>query len=445
MKKKILSLICAVAVCCAGFSACGADTQKTDEKKSVTITVKVPALNMTSVASTEIKDAKMFMEEAAAEFVKQYDSADVTVDVKMFDFVDEEQAISGGFDTANAADLLFEDYFNMAAYVHTGRVVPLDDIITDEIRSDIDDSMWTMSMTEDKTYMMPYLSRQNILIYNKQLLLDCGLDEYISDSRSIQDWTVDEWTEILDTLAEKLPKGSYPMMMYAKNNQGDTHIMSFIRAFGSDIFDEQGNFDFESPEAVEALDWIQQGVSKGWYPSHCENLEISDMQELFNNNQLAFYVFNNANVSLYDNLDDYGFVNFPNSVATSFVTGFEVFDNGDSDKIAVAKDFVKYIYETDKWLELSAGNIPASKRVTEKYADQITMLTEFSENSDSVVDFMNSSPNWQGTDTSVRSVFYPNIHKLLLKTVTPEECAKALDEDCNNALETGRKSSTLHK
>jgi multiple sugar transport system substrate-binding protein len=274
---------------------------------------------------------------------------------------------------------------------------------------------------------------------------ECGLEEYIPEQRMIQNWTTDEWTTILDTLAQKLPSGVYPMMMYGKNNQGDTHIMSLIRAFGSKIFDENGNFDFETDEAVQALTWIQGGVSRGWYPPHPENLEITDMQELFNNDQLVFYVFNNANISLYDDLDDYGFVNFPNNVATSFVTGFEVFDNGDDTKVKVAKEFVKYIYETDKWLEVSAGNIPESTKVAEKYSDSITMLEEFTDNAKNVVDFMNSSPNWQGNATSVRSVFYPHIHDLLLGRVTPKACAMALDEDCNRALATGRESSTLHE
>jgi multiple sugar transport system substrate-binding protein len=276
-------------------------------------------------------------------------------------------------------------------------------------------------------------------------MAECGLDSYVAEDGAIHNWSIDEWTYILDTLADKLPENVYPMMMYAKNNQGDTHIMSLIRAFGSDIFDTDGNFDFEDDKAVSALKWLQEGVNKGWYPKHSENLEITDNQELFENNQLVFYVFNNANIPLYSNLNDYGFVNFPNNVTTSFATGFEVFDNGDDDKVKAAKAFIKYIYENDELMELSAGNIPASKRVTEKYADKIVMLNTFSDNSKNVVDFMNNSPNWQGKATSVRSVFYPHIHDLLLGVVTPEECAKALDEDCNKALEIGRSEYTLHK
>jgi multiple sugar transport system substrate-binding protein len=442
MKSKCLSVLLALAIAVGALSGCNGMKNK---KEAVTLTIKVPTLALNSVANPEVSDSKTFMEMAGAEFASQYKEADVTVDVKVFDYVDEKAAVTGSFDTDYAPDVLFEDYFNMAAYVHTGRVVPLDDIITEDIRADISDTSWEMSMSEGKTYMMPYLSRQNILIYNKKYMRECGLEKYIPDKTEIQSWSTEEWTEILDTLADKLPEGVYPMVMYAKNNQGDTHIMSMIRAFGSTIFDDEGNFDFESPEAVKALTWIRSGVDKGWYAPHCENLEITDAQELFNNNQLVFYVFNNANVVLYDNLDDYGYVNFPGGVATSFATGFEVFDNGDEAKVRVAKEFVKYIYENDKWLELSAGNIPESKRVAEKYKDKIVMLDSFTENAENVVDFMNNSPNWQGTDTSVRSVFWCSINKLLLGVYTPEECAKQLDIDCNKALKIGRETSALHK
>jgi multiple sugar transport system substrate-binding protein len=438
MKYRIIILAAVIAMLCF-FTAC------TGKKESVSLTIKAPIINIGWGDNSEIISSEEFMTNASKAFMEQYEDADVTIDVKCFSLTDEKTAVTDCFDTNSATDILFEDYFNMESYVHTGRVVPLDDIITEELKNDIDDTYWNMSMVDGKTYMMPYLSRQNILMYNKALMKDCGLGKYVSDDGQIQNWSTDQWTQILDTLAKKLPDNTYPMMMYASNNQGDTHIMSLLRAFGSDIFDENGNFDFESEEAVEALAWIQNGVDKGWFPTHCENLEITDNQELFDNNQLVFYVFNNANIPLYENLDNYGFVNFPNNVATAFSTGFEIFDNGDESKIKVAKDFLTYIYQTDEWLELSAGNIPASNKVAEKYADKIPMLGTFLQNSENVVDFMHNSPNWQGTDTSVRSVFYPHIHDLLMKTVTPEECAAALDEDCNNALETGRKNNLLHE
>ncbi len=53
--------------------------------------------------------------------------------------------------------------------------------------------------------MMPFSSMQNILVYNKNHFKSCGLEQYSSDTTEIQNWTMEEWTEILDILAEKPP------------------------------------------------------------------------------------------------------------------------------------------------------------------------------------------------------------------------------------------------
>lgn len=443
LKRSIVSLL-ATAICCGLLSGCGNGGLQGSQKE-VTLIVKTPAQAMNCVADPDIVSTQAFLERAGEQFAAQYTDAKVTIDVQVFAYVDEVAAISESFDTEEAADILFEAYFNMAGYIHTGRVVPLDDMITEEIRSDIDDAYWEISEIDGRVYMMPYLYMQNILIYNKYLFRDCGLEQYCDTGTEIQSWSMEQWEEILDTLAEKLPSNVYPLAMYGKNNQGDTHIMSYIRAFGSKIFDESGNFDFQSPEAVQALTWIQDGVSRGWYAPHPENLEMKDNSELFANKQLAIYAFNNANTTLYDDVNNYGFVNYPVSTATAFPNGFEIFDNGDADKVRVAKDFLRFIYENDELLELSAGNLPVSRKVTDKYADQITMLSEFSANAVNVVNFMNNSPNWQGREDSVRSVFYPHIHDLLGGRVTPGECAEGLNSDCNAALEAGRRDSTLHE
>lgn len=442
MRKKLACILLAATVCLGVMTGCGSG--ETAPKEEVTLVVKVPPLAINSVCNPELSDSETFLRQVGEAFAAQYTDADVTVKVEVFDYVNEIQAIPDKFGTEDATDVLYEGYFNMASYLHTGKVVPLDDIISDELRADVDEALWKMSMVDGKTYMIPFLSMQNILIYNKSLFAACGLESYAETDASIQSWTMEEWTSILDQLAENLPAGSYPFLMYGKNNQGDTHIMSIMRAFGGTIFDENGNFNCEDERTVRALAWIQGGVDRGWYPPHPENLEVQDMSDLFGSGKLGVFLYNNANLILYDNIDDYGFVNFPGNVATSFVTGFEVFDNGDEAKLQAAKAFVKYIYDTPRWLDLSAGNLPACKSVSERYQDQIVMLNEFMSNQVNVVDFMNNSPNWQGGESSVRSVFWPNIHELLTGSMTPEECAKAIDDVCNAAFVQGRRNSSLH-
>lgn len=436
--KRILSAVLAV-ILAASAIGCLAGC----EKKQITLILRMPPLAATSTDDPEVTEIDQMFEKATKAFSEQYDAADVTFKMEKFEYLKETEAIVGTFDTENATDILYEGYFNMGTYIHTGRVVPLDDIISDEMRNDVDESIWNMSKIDGKTYMMPYNCLQNVLGYNKDLFRQCGLEKYISDE-PITNWTVEQWEDILDTLAEKLPENCYPMMMYAKNDQGDTHIMTLLRSHGSNFFDENGNFNLQTDEGIAALKWIQDGCDRGWFPPQSERLEILDNTELFVAGQLAILLTNNTQFAYYEDID-FGCVNFPaaneSGIATTFATGFEVFDNGDEDKVEAAKAFVKFVSETDQWAEYSLSGIPARNSICDEHANDIFMLSAFKDNRSNLVDFTNNNPNWRG----VREVFYPHMQDLLTKAKTPEQVAAEIDTDCNAAIAEGRASSTLHQ
>lgn len=439
MKKslRLLTALIATSLCCVFLAGC----TQVSSKKEVTITVKVPTIRMTPSFDTEVENSYEFLLKAATDFKEKYEDANVTVNVIQFEATKQTEQIDDCFDTEDAADVFYADFFNSETYVYTGRVVPLDDIITDEIKEDIDDTFWDMCTMNGKTYMMPFLYRQNVLGYNKELFQSCGLEAYCSNKNEIQTWTMDEWNTILKTLKKKLPSNTYPLMMYAANNQGDTHIMTYIRSQGSTFFDENGSFNLNTKEGIAGLQWIKDLQEKGYVPSNCSKLEIIDNNDMFLNHQLAIYVVNEATESGYD--FDCGFVNFPSingGISTNFNTGFEVFDNDDEDKLAAAKAFVKYIYESD-WIDYSAGSIPCSNKVAKKYADDLSCVQKYLDNASTGVRFTGGNPNWVG----VREVFYPNIQKLLSGEYTATQAAQALDEACNAAISKGHRESTLHE
>lgn len=416
---------------------------KKAENPQVTLTVKLPPLTVAN-ADTTITDAYDLLVQAGQAFAAQYKDADITVNVIKFAYTEEDDYITGSFDTADATDVLLEGYFNMAGYIHTGRVVPLDDIITDTMRADVDSAFWEMSQVNGKTYMLPYYSLQNTLCFNKELFRQCGLDDYIGAKNEIQSWTLKEFENILSVLAEKLPDMSYPMLMYAKNDQGDTHIMTLLRSRGSEFFDKNGRFHVNTPEGIAALQWIADSYKKGYFPAGCENMEIIDCHALFANNQLAIYMTNSA-TAINMNSDTTGFANFPSKDGagynTSFVTGFQVFDNGDAAKLKAAKSFVSYFYSNNELMNYAQIGLPASKATAERVSEHIFMKEAYTANAANTVDFTANNPNWRG----VRDVFYPNIHDLLAGLKTPEEAAAAIDADCNAAIEEGWANSRLHE
>ena len=339
---------------------------------------------------------------------------------------------------------MYGDYFNISTYIRTGRVVPLDDVVTpDYPRRPLRRLVEHGNVVEGRAYMMPYLARQNVLAYNKEMFRNAGLGEFIAEGE-ITAWSLRRVdAHVLDALAASLPDGSFPMMMYAGSSQGDTHIVTLLRSAGSDIYDETGHFNLSAPEGVAALRWIQDGVGRGWFPPHAENLEIEDCSSLFRQGQLAIYMVNNASITRYG--DTVGLVNFPgpdaDGSATAFASGFQVFDNGDAEKLQVAKDFLSYVYGDEHWLDYAAGAIPASKRVSDRYGADIPSYDLFRANADNVWDFTGNNPDTQ----TVRDIFYTGIHDLLMGKTTPEECAAFLDERCNAAIDEGWAKSQLHE
>lgn len=408
----------------------------------VHLLVKVPRTGHDVVFDDSITYIDQVIERMAEDFEHSYDKADVRIEVEVFEQNQHDSAIVDAFDTADAADVLYGDYFNISTYIHTGRVVPLDDVVTPQVRASVFDDLWDRSSVEDRIYMMPYLERQNVLAYNKVLLQQAGLDAFIAEGE-IQAWSLAEWTQVLDALAANLPDGCYPMMMYAASSQGDTHIMTLLRAAGSAFFDDEGYFNLSTPEGVAALSWLQSGVERGWFPPHSENLEIEDCSSLFRQGQLAIYMVNNASLSRYG--DTIGLVNFPgpdeDGCATRFVSGFEVFDNGDARKVQVAKDFLSFVYGSDELMAYAAGTLPASRAAAERYGSDIPSFEQFLENRHNIVDFTGNNPDTR----AVREVFYPHIHGLLMGTLTPEEAAARIDADCNRAIDEGIAASTLHE
>ena len=121
----------------------------------------------------------------ADEFEANYDKADVDIEVEVFEQNQYDSAIEESFDTPRSPDLMYGDYFNMSTYIHSGRVVPLDDVAQGDVRDGIYGYLWNMSTVDGKVYMMPYLARQNVLGYSKPLFSQAGLDDYIRDGENL--------------------------------------------------------------------------------------------------------------------------------------------------------------------------------------------------------------------------------------------------------------------
>lgn len=436
-------LICALLAAVLCFSLPGCQTEKSAEPEKITLTIKTPPIglgNIPGVGEAEVYD---MLAAAAERFQAQYEPYDVEIAISRYDYLDEQTQLADKYGTTDAADIFFSGSWNVPLYAKRGWLVPLDDMINEEMRADIDDSIWKQNTMDGQVYTLPYHQLQNTLMVNRSMMQNAGLEAYIPEGDSVAHWSTEDFNLICQRLKESLTdENTFTLMMYAANNQGDSHIMTLLRAYGCPLYDEDGNFIVNTPEGIQALAWMQEMGAQGITPKGAENLEILDCVNLFYNGQLAMCVGNLTN--LWDARNkglDVFTANFPNLSGTGYCTassnGFCIFDNGDETKVQVAKDFLRFLVSDEEAMKYTLGTLPVNKSVTERYQDEIWMLKAYGENTSNVVDNIRGNLNWQG----VRNVFYKNIYDLLIGTKSPEEVAAAIDESCNAALEQGRAAS----
>lgn len=434
--KKILVLMC--AFCIVFVQGC----TNTDRNKKEHVILRIKCPPMTMAYDSDHMDAEIYdlFTEAAESFKKQYTAYDVEFQIEKYQYVDEKKKVIDKIGTDEAADILFGGSFNIPGYIAEQQLLPLDDIIDQDLRTDIDDTIWKQAQFGNSTYMLPYYTLQNTLLVNADWMRKAGLDEYIPKAGTIAQWSTEEYEKILYAL-KKVMKGNneFPMFLYGANNQGDMHIMTLLRAFGSSLYDEKGSFHINTKEGRKALRWLQQLSEDEITPVGAENMDYISNLNLFYSGQLAICVGNLVNIR--DAQDVHGMdlflANSPSldkkGYATTYLNGFIVFDNKDAARAKAAKDFIRYIYDEEELLKYARSGIPVNKSYVQKHGKQLDYITMYQKNEHNVVNNLNEKPNWEG----VRAVFHTYIQELLLKNRSIEEIAEAMDDSVNEAIQTG--------
>lgn len=440
---KLLGVVLAGTLC-LGTAGCanGEGSAPSAEKKQVTINVKCPPLALPYDGESGDIEAIDMLKEAGEAFCASYEDVEVTINYTRFPYTEESEAVLGSFGTENEADLVLAGQFNVPTYMHSGRAAALDDVIDEGLRADVDEAIWNQCSKDGNTYVLPFYQLQNILMVNPDLMRAAGLERFIPEDGMVAQWSTAEFDEILAGLKASMEdESAFPMALWAANNQGDTHTMSFLRSQGSTLYNAEGRFDLESPEGVAGLAWLDSLNKQEYIPKGSENLEYASAIKLFENGQIAICPGNKTTML---SKNAAGFVpfaaNFPTldgkGCASTFLTGFTVFDNGDADKMKVAKDFARFIVSNDEYLRYTYSGTPVNKSYIERsgVTGEVAQLDEaFVANSENVYDFLNNTPNWSG----VRDVFYLGIQDLLRGTITPEEAAATIDQTCNAAIDEG--------
>lgn len=163
------------------------------------------------------------------------------------------------------------------------------------------------------------------------------------------------------------------MNVFAGSEQADAYTMMLLRMFGCPFINDQDIVELYTPEGIAALEWMKDSYDKGYFPKNAPTLASLEATDLFVQGKVGISF---SNTVLFHDMEakvkENGYEEFPMGLATipqentgqlmyTYITGCTVFDNQDSEKIEVAKDFVKFVCTDEKLIQASANGIPVRK------------------------------------------------------------------------------------
>lgn len=256
-----------------------------------------------------------------------------------------ENKINSAATSGDLPDVISMDGPTVANYADSGIVVPIDQYISDEEKSDFVDSVITQGTYNGELYALGTTESSVLLFYNKKMLDEAG----ITPPTSLEEaWT---WEDVYEA-AKKLTKdGVYGINMEWDLGEGQIYgFAPIIWSAGTEIISEDGKTAdgyLNSPEAVEALTYYQKFATEGL-------MNLQALPNEFEEGKAAMCLIGSWEFStLESNYPDleYGVTYYPASVKTNEV----VSPSGDwcwgvtsgSENEEAAAELVKFLTNED--------------------------------------------------------------------------------------------------
>lgn len=316
-------------------------------------------------------------------------------------------------------------------FVESGKVLPLDNYITDEYKSKIFSASLTKATYNKKLYGVTYCVSLSSLFYNKKIFEENGVKPPN---------TFDE----LISVCEKLVKNSItPFSISAKDAWllAMTHDNLVLKSAGHDKVLSAltcNGQSYNSPEFIEGAAKFQQLVKMGAFNVRASELSSEEAMEEFIEGETAMFVSgdwveNYANIKNDEDFDVIPFPTIGKSASSTDIMG------GSTDMLMVSKSTThpelaakacfelsksisKYAYLDDfslpTWkIDYVDSGLSQHKRKLAKFAEGATSFTTWFDN---IMEYDDSS------------AYLDLLQQLYYCKITPEEFAEAMDKQLSN-------------
>ena len=371
---------------------------------------------------------------------------DINVKLEMLTFEGGPEKLNVAIATNTAPDVIYDAPGRIIDWGKKDLLVPLNDMMPDEVMDDISPALMKQSMVDDQVYMYPFNTGPFMMAVNKTLFEEIGELDLLPLDRPDRTWTVEEYEKALHAVKEKAPD-VIPSGFYAKSVAGDQGTRGYITNLGISRFlnDDYSAVEINSESGIKGLEWVVQASKDGLVAPGAASLDAGDHNDLFLQGKMAFAINYSAVLkSLFEpnKTEDFEDILLPYPTPDGsdpklepFLGGLAVFNNDDEKKAEASKIFIDFIVNDPEWGEknlIQTGGLSARNSVTGLYEGSEYDYSELARK------FITDPPTIADGYAEIRTFWFPALQEAILETKTAKEALNEFAEKSNAAIEKAK-------
>lgn len=367
-----------------------------------------------------VTDNVGWWEPYVADFNEEYPNVDVEVVIQSFEGREEAlvTAIAGG----NAPDVVYFNPDFIPKYAEEDLLVPLDDL-----RDDWDDFYQSSldSMTWDGTlYGAPLLMQYQTAYCNSTAMAEAGVEKCPTT-----------WDELRETAPKFADAGYFATEYNGVGTLNQSYYVYLWQAGGQVLSDDLQSAAFNSPEGLEALEFIKEMVDEGWVPEQPLSVNEPFEQTAVGKAKVG-YVPRSSLTGTRTVVDPEIIQTVPPmtnkvQVQSGSVGAWSIFNTSDS--VEAAKAWVRYLSDEEFIAEYdgATGYLPPRQSVDYLFEDD----PQISEGMDYLQFVRTGVMHPQARE--IMDVIRPHIQEVLISGADPQAALDAAEQEVNDLLARG--------
>ena len=334
----------------------------------------------------------------------------ITVTVEYLDYTNGDDQVNTALEGGSAPDLIMEGPERLVAnWGAKGYMVDLADMWDDTDKSEVNPACVSACFTADGAcYEYPLVMTAHCMAINYDAFVAAGADQYIDTETHT--WTTENFIKAVDALYAyyKEPVGD----VYCSGQGGDQGTRALVNNLYGGMFTnaEHTAYTADSPENIKALELLQS--MEGIYFNAAENggEEITAFRQGILKMAFCWNIAqqlnaDNNDAELTNDGEKIVFMSFPSETGESKlqggIWGFGIFNNGDENKIAAAKNFINFMANSEETAKAvkTSSYFSVKNSLSDLYADD-EIMNEYQKLMPYLGDYYQVTPGWAEARTA---------------------------------------------